>query len=83
MIPGGETCPFHWKKEYTRYMMSSYYGHKHSKPFLCIDDTPEVVPSSGTSHNDGYMYPVETHCPSLQCEQFVIGRELRCAVCTI
>ena len=83
MIPGRESCPPHWKKEYTGYIMSEAHIHKHSAPYLCVDDTPQVVPGSDTAHNDGHMYPVETQCPSLQCEPFVHGRELRCVVCTI
>ena len=43
MIPGRDTCPPHWKKEYTGYIMAEYNGHKHSKPYLCVDDTPQVI----------------------------------------
>ena len=83
MIPGRETCPPHWKKEYSGYIMAGANTHKSTKPYLCIDDTPKVVPGSDTQQNDGGFYLVETQCPSLQCEPFVQGRELRCVVCTI
>ena len=83
MIPGRETCLPIWKKEYTGYIMAESIGHKNSKPYLCVDDKPQVVPGSDTRHSDGFLYIVETQCPSLQCEPFVHGRELRCVVCTI
>ena len=83
MIPGRETCPPDWKKEYTGYIMAGGNGHKRSQPYLCIDDKPQVIPGSDTQNSDGYLYMVETKCPSLQCQPFVDGRELRCVVCTI
>ena len=83
MIPGRETCPQHWKKEYTGYILAGGNGQKSSKPYLCVDDTPEVIAGSDTRNADGFLYIVETQCPSLQCEPFVHGRELRCVVCTI
>ena len=60
--------------------MFGYYADKHSKPYLCVDDTPYVAPGSDTAHSDGILYPVETQCQSFQCESFVHGRELRCVV---
>ena len=83
MIPGRDTCPPHWKKEYTGYIMAENNAHKHSKPYLCVDDAPQVVPGSDAGLTHGLLYTVETQCPSLQCEPFVQGRELRCVVCTI
>ena len=83
MIPGRDTCPLHWKKEYTGYIMAEYLGSKHSSPYLCVDDKPQVVPGSDAALDHGLLYMVETQCPSLQCEPFVHGRELRCVVCTI
>ena len=47
MIPGRETCPSHWKKEYTGYIMSGHLVHKSTKPYLCIDDKPQVVRGPG------------------------------------
>ena len=83
MIPGRDTCPPHWKKEYTGYIMSEHPGHKSTKPYLCVDDKPQVIPGSDTYRADGILYMVETQCPSLQCQPFIHGRELRCVVCTI
>ena len=83
MIPGRDVCPSRWKKEYTEYIMAEHNGHKHSKPCLCVDDTPQVVPGSDAGLGYGLLYTVETQYPSLQCEPFAHGRELRCVVCTI
>ena len=42
MIPERDVCPPRWKKEYTEYVMAEHNGNKHSKPYLCVDDTPQV-----------------------------------------
>ena len=83
MIPGRETCPPHWKKEYTGYIMVEAYSHKHSGQYLCVDDTPDVVIGSVGNQDSAYLYFAETACPALPCEPYVNGREVRCIVCTI
>ena len=83
MIPGRETCPGGWTKEYSGYIFGSAHGHKHSTDYICIDEKPQVVPGSDGAQGGGLMYVVETQCPSLQCGPYVTGRELRCVVCTI
>ena len=83
MIPGRETCPPHWKKEYTGYIMVEGHGNKHSGQYLCIDDTPDVVIGSVGDQSSAYLHFAETVCPALPCEPFVNGREVRCVVCTI
>ncbi|XP_076812670.1 uncharacterized protein LOC143459406 [Clavelina lepadiformis] len=83
MIPGRDSCPAIWTKEYTGYIMASAHGHKHSTEYLCVDDRPQVVPGSGGDQGGVLLYLAETQCPSLQCEPFVLGREIKCVVCTI
>ena len=55
MIPGCETCPPHWKKEYTGYMMVENHSSKHSGQYLCVDDTPEVVIGSVGNQDSAYF----------------------------
>ena len=83
MIPGKDTCPDGWVKEYTGYIVGSAHSHKHSGSYICVDDTPHVVPGSNGDQAGQLLYMVETHCPSLQCEPYVNARELRCVVCSI
>jgi len=83
MIPGKDTCPDGWVKEYTGYIVGSAHGHKHSGSYICMDDTPQVVPGSNGDQAGELLYMVETVCPSLQCEPYVNARELRCVVCSV
>ena len=78
MIPGKDTCPDGLVKEYTGYIVGSAHSHKHSGSYICVDDTPHVVPGSNGDQTSELLYMVETHCPSLQCEPYVNARELRC-----
>ena len=83
MIPGKDTCPDGWVKEYTGYIVGSAHSHKHSGSYICVDDTPHVVPGSSGDQAGELLHMVETVCPSLQCEPYAHGRELRCVVCSI
>ena len=83
MIPGKDTCPDGWVKEYTGYIVGSAHSHKHSGSYICVDDTPHVVPGSSGDQAGELLHMVETVCPSLQCEPYVNARELRCVVCSI
>ena len=89
MIPGRETCPTGWTKEYTGYIFSSgastssSTNFRHSTDYICVDDTPQVVPGSDGDQSGGRLYVVEGSCPSLQCGPYVHGYEIRCVVCTM
>ena len=82
MMPAWNDCPSGWTEEYHGYLMTEYYGHKHSREFICVDGNPEYVPGSQQSKNGALLYPVEGVCGSLPCLPYVAGRELTCAVCT-
>ena len=62
--------------------MTSYYGHKNQKDFVCVDKDPEYVPGSHKDMNGALLYHVEGQCGSLPCLPYVQYRELTCAVCT-
>ena len=38
MIPGRDTCPDGWTKEYTGYLMGNAYNAKHTTSPICVDD---------------------------------------------
>ncbi|XP_048578123.1 short-chain collagen C4 isoform X2 [Nematostella vectensis] len=82
MIPAVARCPAGWSREYYGYLMTSYYGHKHSSQFVCVDHDAEYIPGSGANLNGALLYPVEGVCGSLPCPPYVAGRELTCVVCT-
>ena len=82
MMPARNDCPSGWTEEYHGYLMTAYYGHKHSREFICVDGNPDYVHGSNHNHNGALLYPVEGVCGSLPCLPYVAGRELTCAVCT-
>ncbi|XP_076825532.1 uncharacterized protein LOC143471071 [Clavelina lepadiformis] len=83
MIPGRDTCPDGWTKEYSGYMMGNAYGAKHTTSPICVDNKPQVVPGTEGEQHGEYLYMVETDCHSLPCEPYIAGRELVCVVCTL
>ncbi|XP_074631116.1 uncharacterized protein LOC141889701, partial [Acropora palmata] len=82
MMPARNDCPSGWIIEYHGYLMTAYYGDKHSSEFIYVDGNPEYVPGSKQDKNGALLYPVEGVCGSLPCHPYVAGRELTCAVCT-
>ena len=77
-------CPAGWTREYHRYLMTSYFGQKHSSEFVCIDVDPEVVPGSQKGSDGVLLYVVEGSCGglALPCKPYIDGYELTCVVCT-
>ena len=82
MMPARNDCPSGWTEEYHGYLMTEYYGHKHSRDFICVDGDPEYVPGTHANKDGALLYPVEGVCGSLPCLPYVAGRELTCSVCT-
>ena len=82
MMPARNDCPSGWTEEYHGYLMTAYYGHRHSTEFICVDGNPEFVHGSKQNKDGALLYPVEGVCGSLPCGPYVAGRELTCAVCT-
>ena len=81
MIPAKLTCPTSWTKEYSGYLMSSYYTRK-SATFECVDSSFEPIPGSGADTNPGIFYHVEAVCNGLSCPPYVAEKELTCVICT-
>lgn len=82
MIPGRETCPYGWEKEYSGYIMAGSHGDSHTSNFICVDEQPQVIPGTQANDKGAFLFIVEPQCTSLVCEPYVTGRELRCVVCT-
>ena len=83
MIPARNECPSTWQKEYSGYLMSEYFAHKHSSEYLCVDHDAEAVPGTVANNNGMLLYFVDGVCGGhLQCSPYVANRELTCAVCT-
>ncbi|KAJ8047318.1 Short-chain collagen C4 [Holothuria leucospilota] len=87
MVPARNICPGSlWTKEYSGYLVSSYYNHEGRTEFVCMDRNAEAVPRSSHSTDGALFYPVDGRCNShgsgLPCGPYVDGYELTCAVCT-
>ena len=85
MIPGKMNCPLDsMSLEYTGYLVTTYEVSPHWRTeFICLDNTPEVVPGMSANQDGHLLYPVLTSCLSLTCPPYIHGREATCAVCTI
>ena len=82
MIPAHYNCPSGWTREYYGYLMTSYYGHKNNKDYICVDKDAEAVSASKKNQNGALLYPVSGYCGSLPCKPYVQDWELTCVVCT-
>ncbi|CAH1252385.1 Hypp9268 [Branchiostoma lanceolatum] len=95
MIPGWNSCPPGWMREYGGYLMSAQlYTHTyasnshHRTQHICVDEQPETVywTSSDGNTNSALLYFVEALCTAgggIPCGPYEDGNELTCAVCTI
>ena len=85
-FPALRKCPENWHLEYQGYLMApSNRGAnhvQHTKP-VCMDEAPEVIQGGSANKNGALFYMVEARCGSLPCPNYVEGRELTCAVCTL
>ena len=85
MIPGKINCPSKWTKEYSGFVMSDFYGHKHNSVFECIDKDMDGVTSDDSSAGDSArLYHVATNkCTSdLPCPPYIKYKPITCVVCT-
>ena len=81
MLPGKNTCPTTWTKEYSGYLMTDRINHS-KKTYECIDSDPESIPGSRANANGALFYHVEAACHGLPCPPYDPQKELTCAVCT-
>lgn len=83
MIPGRNECLPGMHLEYQGYLMAGHHGHASASEFICVDEAPESTEAGFRDENGKILYVVEAVCGSLPCPEYVEGRELTCAVCTL
>ncbi|XP_035694309.1 short-chain collagen C4-like [Branchiostoma floridae] len=93
MIPGWNSCPPGWVREYSGYLMSAQlYTHTYSSSshhrtqHICVDEQPETVYWTSSSQDGALLYFVEARCTAgggIPCGPYEDGNELTCAVCTV
>ena len=82
MIPGKNTCPPSWSREYHGYLMTAHHGHKRTE-YICVDRHPDVVRGEARGTEGALLYFVEATCTNgLPCPPYVAEKELTCVVCT-
>ena len=81
MIPGTQVCPPGWTQEYKGHLMSNKYSYQRTE-YVCVDESPEVIPGGGANQNGALFYYVRAYCGSLQCPPYKNNRETTCVVCT-
>jgi len=83
MVPAKITCPRQWTKEYNGYLMSSYYGQKSQKNFVCVDKDAQPVRGEAGNHDGALFYPARVgSCRGLDCPPYTVRKDLACVVCT-
>ena len=81
MIPGKQTCPPSWTKEYHGLIMTQHHTQKGSE-YICVAENMQNLSGGSPNQDGGLLYVVETRCGSLKCPPYVDGFELGCVVCT-
>ena len=81
MIPGWETCPDDWVREYYGLLVAQRYDEGASN-FVCLNKDVEFTTGGYDDDNGGTFYMVEAKCGALPCAPYVDGMELECVVCT-
>ena len=64
MIPGRELCYAGWTKEYQGLLAGGHVAYTASN-FICVDKTPEYVPSGEKNENGHLFYVVNIQCGPL------------------
>lgn len=82
MIPGLNTCPSGWTKEYSGYLMAPK-KELHRAEYICVDEKPNLdAGTQGTNRKAGYLNFVDTNCDALKCPPYKKDLELSCVVCS-
>jgi len=83
MAPAKITCPRRWTREYSGYLMASYYGHASPKTFVCVDKDAQPVRGEAANHDGALFYHARVgHCHGLDCPPYTGHKDLACVVCT-
>lgn len=81
MIPGRQTCYDGWSLEYKGYLGSGHRTHTASS-YICVDSSPEFIPSGHADVNGKLVYVVGYKCGPLPCPPYVNQRKVDCVVCS-
>ena len=84
MVPARYTCPTGWSREYYGYMMTEGVDSARGgrKTTICVDDSAEAVPGSGTRTNPSPGVMMRANCNGIPCPPYQSNKLLTCAVCT-
>eukprot|EP00117_Sycon_ciliatum_P047156 scpid68756/ scgid33707/ len=83
MMPGRNTCPDGWTREYYGYLTSANFNIDHRSMFLCFDDQIEAGDDISSSYATHHLYVAAVDCRnSPMCPPYYNARELTCAVCS-
>lgn len=81
MIPGKQSCPSGWTREYHGILMSQRktYG---GADYVCVDWAMQTIHGGHANTDGGLLYVVEAICGTLPCPPYEDGYEMSCVVCT-
>ncbi|KAK3089778.1 hypothetical protein FSP39_006428 [Pinctada imbricata] len=82
MIPARVTCSKGWTKQYAGYLATTYYVHKASAEYICMDQNPTASHGGHHNYNGALPYPVSAVCGALPCPPYKSGDTISCVVCT-
>ena len=82
MIPGTDSCPEGWIREYFGYLMAGRED-LHTSSFICVDyNATTLQGSEGHTRNSADAYRVEVDCGVIPCPPYNSEKELTCVVCS-
>ncbi|XP_076454629.1 uncharacterized protein LOC143289519 [Babylonia areolata] len=81
MVPGTQTCPKGWRRQYAGHLTAGMVGHRAASQYLCLDGRPESRPGSQENRNGALFYYVFTECGSLPCPPYY-NMYVSCVVCS-
>ncbi|VDH94265.1 Hypothetical predicted protein [Mytilus galloprovincialis] len=82
MIPGKNSCPATWTKQYGGFLCANHYGHAGASEYSCVDENPQYFEGSRQNLDGKLFYPVSTVCGSLPCPPYENSKYLKCVVCS-
>ncbi|XP_071133217.1 uncharacterized protein [Mytilus edulis] len=82
MIPGKNSCPATWKKQYGGFLCANHYGHAGASEYSCVDENPQYFEGSRQNLDGKLFFPVITVCGSLPCPPYENSKYLKCVVCS-
>ena len=82
MIPGANSCPSSWTREYKGYLMSQHHDLKAKSVYECVDESPESIDGSVGNTYGAIFYFTLPACDSGICPPCTPNKAITCVVCT-